>query len=267
MIDTNQYKFNLLKSPDDKRDFLLETIYPETVTLPKTWDLRDQMRPVRDQGMYGTCSAQTAAAIKEWEEFIDVQFKDYMSPQFVYNLRENAPEEGMTPRNTMEILYKIGIVPEFNYKYGSNSPITKELLDIAEHYKIQGYARISTIESLKKALFANGPCYIAFPVYNPNKMEFWKPDYTGQVLLGGHAVCVCGYLEDSFIIRNSWSNAWGDNGYTYYPFKDFGMHWEIWTAIDADSNPETLNKKIANIKPEDKKSIFRKIFGRKLRKK
>jgi len=31
------------------------------------------------------------------------------------------------------------------------------------------------------------------------------------------------------------------------------MHWEIWTAIDADSNPETLAKKVADHKRKTKK--------------
>jgi len=243
MLDLSQYKFNLQKSPTDPRDFMLESIYPEKIDLPTKWDLRKDMRPVRDQGNQGTCSAQTASALKEWQEYNDVAFKEYMSPQFIYNLRPNQDSEGMYPRDTMEILYKIGIVPEKDYPYNTFSAITDELIKKAAKYKIQGYAAINTLDCLKKALFMNGPCYIAFPVYNPEKMEFWKPEYTGQQMLGGHAVAGVGYLEDCFIIRNSWSYEWGDQGYTYYPFGQFGMHWEIWTAIDADSNLENLTKK------------------------
>jgi C1A family cysteine protease len=255
MLDLTQYKFNLEKSPTDPRDFMLESVYPEAVELPTKWDLRKDMRSVRDQGAQGTCSAQTASAFKEWQEYVDVGFKEWMSPQFVYNLRPNIPSEGMFPRDTMEILYKIGIVPEKDYPYGSNTHVTDELYKIAAKYKIEGYAAVNTVDSLKKALFMNGPCYIAFPVYNPQKMEFWKPDFTGQQMLGGHAVTVVGYLKDSFIIRNSWSSEWGDQGYTYYPFIQFGMHWEIWTAIDADSNPENLAKKSAQYKRKRTRKI------------
>jgi len=253
MIDLAQYKFDLQKSPVDPRDYLVETIYPDPVKLPEVWDYRPQMRSIRDQGSEGTCSAQTAAAFKEWQEFTDVQFKEHLSPWFVYKLRANQASPGMYPRDTMEILYKIGIVPESDYNYLTSKPITDELRQQAAKYTIQGYAQINTLDSLKKALFANGPCYIAFPVYNPEKMNFWKPDYTGQQMMGGHAVCVCGFLKDRFIIRNSWSAGWGDNGYTYYSFIEFGMHWEIWTAIDADSNPETLAKKVADHKRKTKK--------------
>lgn len=263
-MDARLYKFDLQKSPVDPRDFMLESIYPEAVSLPKIWDLRPQMRPIRDQGTQGTCSAQTAAAFKEWQERADIGFLEYMSPQFVYNLRANQGSSGMTPRDTMDILYKIGIVPEKKYPYNTFTPITEELKLIAAKHKIQGYAQINTIDSLQKALFANGPCYIAFPVYNPEKREFWVPDFTGQQMMGGHAVGVAGYLEDSFIIRNSWSTAWGDQGYTYLPFTQWGMQWECWTAIDADSNPETLSDKVA-AQQSCTTGFFRRVFGKKVK--
>jgi len=263
-MDANKYLFNLQKSPADPRDFILESIYPETVTLPEVWDLRPYMKSVRDQGQYGTCSAQAVAAMKEWQEYSDIGFKEYMSPWFIYQLRENLTQEGMYPRNTMEILYKTGIVPENEYKYSTNAPITEELKQKAANYKIQGYALINIVESFKKALFANGPCYIAFPVYDPQRIDFWKPSYTGQHYMGGHAVSCVGYLKDCFIIRNSWSVQWGESGYTYYPFKDFGYHWEIWTTIDADSNPENLAKKADNYTCS--KNLFRRIFSKKVKK-
>jgi C1A family cysteine protease len=262
-MNLSKYTFPLQKSPVDPRDFMLEAIYPDAVLLPDIWDLRPEMQSIRDQGNQGTCSAQTAAAMKEWQEKIDVGFNGYMSPQFVYNLRTGG-EEGMTPKDTMEILYKIGIVPESYYPYETRKKIAEKDLKYAEPYRILGYAQINTIDALKKALYANGPCYIAFPVYNSDKMEFWKQESTTQEMQGGHAVTCVGFLKDCFIIRNSWSTAWGDSGYTYFKFADWGMQWEAWTTLDADSNPEGLNKKLEKI--NDKQGLFRKIFGKKIKK-
>lgn len=235
-MNASKYKFNLLPSPIDERDLILESIYPQPIKLPNVWDLRKQLKPVRDQGRQGTCSAQTVAVMKEWQELIDYGFQHYMSPQFVYNLRKNQ-SEGMNPRDTMDILYKIGIVPERDYRYNTFAPISQNLRDLARIHKIQGYAKINTIEGLKKGIYLNGPCYIALPVYNADKMEFWNPDFPGQRMLGGHAVAVVGFLEDKFILRNSWGIEWGDNGYCYFNFSDFGVQWEIWITIDANSNP------------------------------
>ena len=61
---------------------------------------------------------------------------------------------------------------------------------------------------------------------------------------------IVGYNRTSFIIRNSWSTTWGDKGYTYYDFKEFGAHWEIWTLVDAATkiNNGKIKSKISLIK-------------------
>jgi C1A family cysteine protease len=260
---TGTYKFNVKRSPIDNRDFKVGAIYPDQVTLPVEWDYRKQMNPIRDQGQEGSCLAETVSAMKEWQELVDQGYKGYMSSQFVYNLRADYTEEGMVPRDGMKILNKIGIVHEDVYPYGKieqldASTLSPKILTLAAANRILGYAQIDTLDSLKKALFANGPCLITFPVYNPEVMEFWKPTSIGQESLGGHAVCVAGYLKDRFIIRNSWSNTWGDAGYTYFPFTEWGMHWEAWTAMDEHSNMNDLNKKIDS----QKVCFWKKLFGK-----
>ena len=89
-------------------------------------------------------------------------------------------------------------------------------------------------------------------------MEFWKAQEVGQQALGGHAVCVAGYLKDSFIIRNHWSAQWGDAGYTYFPFIEWGMQWEVWTAMDEKSNMNNLINKVA----AQKKCFLSKLFNK-----
>jgi C1A family cysteine protease len=53
------------------------------------------------------------------------------------------------------------------------------------------------------------------------------PDVTREYLRGGHAVCMVGYDDKikfkdgkmgGFIVRNSWGENWGDNGYFYMPY-------------------------------------------------
>ena len=113
------------------------------------------------------------------------------------NNRENQDSEGMYGRDVMKILSKIGSVPESDYNYGKverNTEIEDIFYEMAEKHKIKGYARITVLDDLKKSLEKNGPCYIAFPVYNYG-IKMWKRANSEQILLGGHAMAVVGYND------------------------------------------------------------------------
>jgi C1A family cysteine protease len=232
------------KSPFDARDYRVEFIQAvgDEDNLPTTLDLRGGMFRVKDQGNQGTCSAFAATQMKEWEEKKEISLNEILAPQFVYNLRSNYPEEGMIPRDTMDILYKTGIVEDKLYPYGKSfvpTTITSELKKHAAIYKIKGYAAVSTIIGLKKALYTNGVCYIGVPVYNTGA-RMWK-QAPGQSFLGGHAMAIVGWNTEGFIIRNSWGNYWNDDGHTIFPYTDWGLQWEVWTAID-DITPIPIPK-------------------------
>lgn len=234
---TKKYSINNVKpSPDDSRDWVAESIYLVGYQLPKIVDHRNKLQPIRNQGEQGSCAAQTAACMKEWQEYYDVGFNKYMSPQFIYNNRTNQDSEGMYGRDVMIILSKLGSCSEETYPYYTlelPQDISKSVKEEAMKYKIKSYAQIKTIEGLKKALYINGPCYISFPVYNHSD-TMWKPK-NGEKRQGGHAMTIVGYNEEGFIIRNSWGPYWSNNGYCTYTYSDWGSHWEIWTTIDDKS--------------------------------
>ena len=249
-------------SPDDSRDWVAESIYLVGYQLPETVDHRNKLQAIRNQGNQGSCAAQTAACMKEWQESQDIGFNNYMSPQFIYNNRTNQDSEGMYGRDVMRILSKIGSCSEESYPYRTiESPedISANIIKEASNYKIKSYAQIKTIEGLKKALYINGPCYISFPVYN-HSITMWKPR-NGDKRQGGHAMTVVGYNEDGFIIRNSWGPYWGDNGYCYYSYQDWGSHWEIWTTIDDKSfvqpkpEPKPIPRPDTPIYPEEEYEV------------
>ena len=233
------------QSPRDNRDWIAETIFSSSTTYPKKLDLRKDLQDIRNQGNSGTCVAQSATCMKEWQEKKDVNLSAHLSPQFIYNLRSNK-NEGMYGRDLMRILSKIGVCLELDYNYGkkeSKEEIMKnnELLTKANNFKIKSYARINTADTLKKALNQNGPCVICFPVYD-HSVTMWKPKKVGQEIIGGHAMAVVGYDEKNFIIRNSWGKNWGNDGYCNYSFNDWGCHWEIWTTIDDKSTEVKIPK-------------------------
>jgi hypothetical protein len=227
-------KLNTILSPEDQRDFQAEAIFPADISLPEVFDPRKEMLPVRTQGLYGTCVGEASACMKEYQEKNNIGFKDYFSPQFIYNLRENPAIEGMNPRNAMKIMKNIGIVAEEDYPYGNTKAIPQDLIAKASNYKINSYAFVNTIQTLKTAIYKNGPCMFTVPVYNfENTM--WRPKSI-KILLGYHAFAAVGWNKDGFILRNSYGSEWGDNGYIIFPYSDWGLHSEIWTIIDDNSS-------------------------------
>jgi C1A family cysteine protease len=258
------YKFNVIPSPVDNRDVTVEAVYYGHVELPEEYDIRPLLRPVKDQGTQGSCSAQVAALIKEYHEKKELNIDKDMSVQFVYNSRSNRHTEGMTPRDTMNILHNIGIVPEKIYPYGTRDRISKSMLDAAANLRIEAYGRVETIIASKMTILGNGPLYFALPVYNPDHPLFWIQDSPTQQMLGGHAVALVGWNRKGFILRNSWSDKWGDNGYTVFPYDHWGIQWEAWSALDADSCIEKLRQlmeKGIQPKTSNKKGCFASWFN------
>ena len=257
------FKLNAFKSTLDKRDYIYEdtvnNLYLKSDKI-NICDYRKELLPVRDQGKQGTCYAQSAACMKEWQE----KKKTYFSPQFIYNNRDYwnndkldgndlREDYGMTGRDIMKILLNKGVCDEKIYPYGKiekSNNIDTYILNIASKNIIKSYARIESLDGLRNSLIKNGPCLIAFPVYNYKK-NFWIKN-THDIFLGGHATTVVGFndIKKCFIIRNSWGNYWGDNGYCYYHYKDWNSHWECWTTLDnLKNNNETESQ---NLDKQDK---------------
>ena len=47
----------------------------------------------------------------------------------------------------------------------------------------------------------------------------------------GHAVAICGYTSEGFIIQNSWGKGWGRGGFALLPYEDFMLHaTDVWAA-------------------------------------
>jgi C1A family cysteine protease len=252
----NENIYNAKKSEYDNRDFIYENLIKlNNSSLPIMTDYRHQMLPVRNQGNQGTCYAQSAACMKEWQEFKDYNLNEYLSPQFFYNNRNymnddnlsNDGDNGMTGRDVMRILKNVGICKETEYKYDNmnrndNCDDIPEWIKInASKHLIKSYAKVNSINGLRDNLYFNGPCLIAFPVYgdknNNMNSPMWKKLNDDDKSMGGHAMTVVGYNdnEQHFIIRNSWGPSWGDKGYCYYKYENWDSHWECWTTVDMDT--------------------------------
>lgn len=232
---------NVMPSPYDERDWEYEARVVSAVgdiTLPKTFKC-DKLRPVKNQGSRGTCVAMSLSCMKEYQEAVDDprMINELMSPNSVYIYRQ--PTSGMYPRNAMKILQEKGMCTERLFPYDRKeepTKIPKEAVEEAKHYKIKSYARVTTIKGAKEALVEYGPLCVAFPYYSNGTPYFWKKPSVDAKLGGGHAVAIIGWNEKGFILRNSWGEKWNGDGHVIYPYEDWGAHWEIWSAIDEDTD-------------------------------
>lgn len=232
MKDYSKYKLDIKPSPYDPRDWRVSAII-KGVDLPEVLDYRPLMQPVRDQGYQGSCAAMASSSMKEVQEKKDIGLNEYLSPQFIYNNREDKTEEGMYTRDLLKILQTVGVCKETLYPYGSMDTPSYICYKDSLNRTIDHYARVESWDQLRTSLYVNGPCLIAVPVYNyGSRMWYQNP---GEQLLGGHMMCIAGYVDDDAIIRNSWSEEWELDGYTYMNKNDFSMAWEYWTTIDAKS--------------------------------
>ncbi len=108
----------------------------------------------------------------------------------------------------------------------------------------EGYYVINSsdpVADVKTAIANNKPVMMGFNVYDNTRYQYFEglgtSSYTynpltsggklvqGARLLGGHAVPIIGYINDStqpgggvFICQNSWSTSWGYHGYFYLPY-------------------------------------------------
>lgn len=244
----------LFPSPLDARDWKFEGLMSAT-EIPEEFNYLDILGPVRNQGSTSKCAAFTAACIKEVHEKKEHnEFSGYFSPDSVYFYRENKPSGGMYSRDVMSILSKYGCAREgfAPFKEGEYSSLSRSCVEDASHFKISGYASISSIEGAKNALVTQGPLLGAFPYYPNGSPYFWRQ--MGSRLSGGHAVTIVGYNKDGFIIRNSWGSSWGEMGYVVWPYEEFGAAWEVWSMVDAVTVfPDTTPSYIPE--PEPSRSV------------
>jgi hypothetical protein len=93
-------------------------------------------------------------------------------------------------------------------------------------------------EALCQVLSSGRVIAIGFEVYESFEETgldgYVKPVLPGEGLLGGHAVVIVGWFVRNgiryFIVRNSWSAAWGDGGYCYMPESYLGHLFDAWTT-------------------------------------
>ncbi len=248
-----------LPSPTDPRDFPF-SVFKGKEELPDVVNYEKDISP-RNQGRFGTCVAFASTHIKNLQEIKQGDLPNGgLSPLFIYSLCKDLDgipdQQGTYPRIAMKVLRNKGVCCEIMLPYSQLKDhddipdVTEEMLKEAAKFRIKTYAKVNTIEEVKRALYEQGPVLIAAILTE----SFYEAGNTGWIpkpegyILGGHALVICGYNNNkkAFRVVNSWGKDWGEKGFCWLPYEYFNYKTEdgfydfileAWTLVDVEWQP------------------------------
>jgi len=196
----------------------------ENDSLPDNVDWRDHgaVTPVKNQGHCGSC--WTFSATGAMEGFLKLKtgrLQSLSEQQIVDCDTQGDGCQGGFARYGFEYAAKNGIQLEQCYPYtGSDGTCSLNNTNGCTVYGVTGYNSVdSSTAALKLALnkqpvsvaiYAAGTSFQFYSsgVYNDPKC------YKARDQLD-HAVLAVGYTPEAWIVKNSWGQSWGDQGYIY----------------------------------------------------
>lgn len=203
----------------DGTEYILDEMVeiPPTLKAPIEYNYNRFIKYVKDQGPRPTCVPTSISYLIELKKSFDNIDYD-MSIDHIYNIREDKNADGMSIKEALSFMKKVGYISNKEYKNNS----------IENIQKIDAYVKLNSITYIKYSLLSNGPCIFALPVYDSGRNDFWN----GNRFEGGHAICCIGYDENGFILKNTWGKNWGDFGNCYLPYSQVNENLlEAWGLI------------------------------------
>ena len=225
-------------------------------SLPPTFRLWDS--PIKNQLTKSTCVAHALASAVEILQHYDTGSRELISTSWFYGYRDadDYQQEGMYILEALEMARKVGGVPKTlmpdNLGYNESRKLIQNMKDsclsVSSSYRIKNYASITKQDILSGMYKNNAPVIIGMVVYD----SFIDVDSTGVLSVpketeqnyGGHAVLCTGWTtinDDIYlVIKNSWGEQWGDNGYAYMKLSDDMPIYEMYIIYDEINHPLKL---------------------------
>jgi cathepsin L len=207
-----------------------------TIKLPNNVDWRDKgaVTEVKDQGQCGSCWAFSTTGSLEGQTFRKTGNLPSLSEQQLVDCAGgrygNAGCNGGMMDNAFSYIKAVGgINPESSYPYVSGRTHHQHKYCMFNKSNIAatdtGFVDVPSgnEKALTEVLAMHGPVSIAIDAALPTFMQYHSGVYEDEKCRSGpkdldHGVLVVGYgtTEDGidyWIVKNSWSAAWGENGY------------------------------------------------------
>lgn len=214
---------------------------------------------ILDQGAEGACTGFALAAVIN---FLLEQrgVKRNASARMLYEMARRYDQwpgedyEGSSARGAMKGWMKHGVCEEVLWLNSQKGPhhLTPDVARAALHIPGGAFYRVMhrQVRDIHAALHEVGIVYCTLMVHegwdapsgisaniiytddkgNQRKLQLPVIKRRGRAD-SGHAIALVGYTTDGFIVQNSWSNGWGENGFALLPYEDFLLHaTDVWVA-------------------------------------
>jgi hypothetical protein len=237
------YVLNCIPSRDPQRDWSWQAALDagtvqalSSSALPDSVDLRAPAWTISNQGQTGACVGfATADGLLRYHftKKGGIDFDTHLSPRFIWMADKETDaltsypttfieQEGTEVKRALDIARQYGCALEADLPL--HGPLwqgtAQDFYTKAARFKIRSYHNLGVNLTIwRKWLATNGPIITRLTTDSAwmnagsdGELERYRRETAG----GGHAVCVVGYRRDgTFIIRNSWSEKWGDKGFAY----------------------------------------------------
>lgn len=177
--------------------------------------------PVKDQGQCGSCWAfSTTGAVEGSAAVLSGKAGLSFSEQQLVDCSSSYGNEGCNGglmESAFQYIQANGITTEDEYPYKARDQTCKTKVGV---YKVKGYKNVPEKSS---AALANAvdqqPIAIAIEADEIMEYDSGVFDDTSCGRALDHGVLLVGYTADAWIVKNSWSKSWGEDGYIRFSRK------------------------------------------------
>ena len=221
-------------------DYSDKDIDEENIDLPDRLDYREliEFNPIVTQGSCGACAVFSAVFLVENHYFMSKKILKKFSEQQLVNClykKKDVCEEGSAVEDVFDYIEDEGLMDYDDYPYVSGGTGKRTKCKYNEKYnttKINYYKVTKDAEpkNIKKYIYKYGPILAlinseCIEDYYEGIVDYSKKECSNKEKNLDHAVTIIGWDVDEngktyWIVRNSWGDDWGDEGYMYVKYGD-----------------------------------------------
>lgn len=227
VIDANGVRHGTgLRKDQERQPALYFNPHVITGILPEEYDLRalGLVAPIKDQKNCGAC--YSFAITESLEDAILHAGGDLvdLSTQQIVSCAKDAYGCGGGFMSTADYILNPGLALAKDYPYTATSsrcknPLPHIAAKAASYSFIGASNRAPTTDELKQAIYTYGSIFVT--------VSAGGSDWDGRKVMTrcsnrstNHMILIVGWTRDGkWIIKNSWSKNWGEDGFAYMPYK------------------------------------------------